>query len=119
MKLVEELTDNACKFSEPGTPIKVRSRIKNDYLFLSVSDRGRGMTSQQIQQIGLGIQFERSRYEQQGFGLGLAIAKDLVQLHGGKLQINSILQKNTTVTLTLPILKSSVKKKLSIASSRC
>ncbi len=103
MKLVEELIDNACKFSEPGTPIEVRSQIQKDYLVLSISDRGRGMTSQQIENIGLGIQFDRSIYEQQGFGLGLAIAQDLVQLYGGKLQITSIPQKTTKVTLTLPI----------------
>ncbi len=119
MKLVEELTDNACKFSQPGTPIKIRSRIKNNYLFLSVCDRGRGMTSQQIKEIGLGLQFERSIYEQQGFGLGLAIAKDLVRLHGGNLQISSIPQKSTTVTLSFPLPKSSLKKQLSIVAPPC
>ena len=119
MKLVEELTDNACKFSQPGTPIKIRSRIKNNYLFLSVCDRGRGMTSQQIQQIGLGLQFDRSVYEQQGFGLGLAIAKDVVRLHGGNLQISSIPQKSTTVTLSFSIPKSSLKQQLSIVASPC
>ncbi|MDJ0680915.1 MAG: hybrid sensor histidine kinase/response regulator [Xenococcaceae cyanobacterium MO_167.B52] len=119
MKLVEELTDNACKFSNPGTPIKIRSRIKNNYLFLSICDHGRGMTSQQIQQIGLGLQFERAVYEQQGFGLGLAIAKDVVRLHGGNLQISSIPQKSTTVTLSFPIPKSSLKQQLDIVSSPC
>ena len=119
MKLVEELTDNACKFSEPGTTIKIRSRIKNNYLFLSICDRGRGMTSQQIEQIGLGLQFDRSIYEQQGFGLGLAIAKDLVRLHGGNFQISSIPQKSTTVTLTFPIPQSSLKKKLCIVTAPC
>ena len=119
MKLVEELIDNACKFSEPGTPIEVRSQRQKDYLVLSISDRGRGMTSQQIENIGLGIQFDRSIYEQQGFGLGLAIAQDLVQLYGGKLQISSIPQETTKVTLTLPIAKSSITKKLNIVSSQC
>ncbi|MDJ0532633.1 MAG: ATP-binding protein [Xenococcaceae cyanobacterium MO_207.B15] len=119
MKLVEELIDNACKFSPPGTPIKVRSQVQKDYLSISISDRGRGMTPQQIEQIGLGIQFDRSLYEQQGFGLGLAIAKNLIQLHGGKLKITSIPQKTTKVSLTLPLAKSSARQKFSIVSSRC
>ena len=118
-KLVEELTDNACKFSTPGTPIKIHSRIENNCLSLSVCDRGRGMTSQQIKQIGLGLQFERSVYEQQGFGLGLAIAQDLVKLHGGNLRISSIHQKTTTVTLTFPLPKSDLKKQLSIFAPSC
>lgn len=118
-KLIEELIDNACKFSKQGTPIKIRSQIQNNYLLLSISDRGRGMTSEQIEQIGLGIQFERSIYEQQGFGLGLAIAKDLTQLHGGKLQISSIPQETTTVTLTLPLPQASATTKLGMVSSRC
>ncbi len=117
IKLVEELIDNACKFSKQGTPIKICSQIQKDYLVLSISDRGRGMTSQQIEQIGLGRQFERSIYEQQGFGLGLAIAKNLTQLHGGKLQISSIPQETTTVTLTLPLSQASATTNLGMVSS--
>ncbi len=117
MKLVEELIDNACKFSEQGTPIKIGSKIENNHFLLSISDQGRGMTQEQIRQIGFGIQFNRSIHEQQGFGLGIAIAEILVKLHGGKLQINSVPQESTTITLSLPIPQSYNYKKLTIASS--
>ena len=101
-KLLEELIDNACKFSQPGTPISVTSSLKNNQFVVSVSDRGRGMTSQQIARIGPYIQFERQTYEQQGTGLGLAIAQRIAKLHQGELLIKSIPSKQTTIQVSLP-----------------
>ncbi|HHP7230565.1 MAG TPA: ATP-binding protein [Xenococcaceae cyanobacterium] len=108
IKIVEELIDNACKFSQLGTPIEVNSQIQQDSLIIAISDRGRGMTAQQIAKIGLGMQFDRSIYEQQGFGLGLVIAQDLVQLHKGTLEIASIPGEITKIKLILPLAKSTV-----------
>ena len=105
-KLVEELIDNALKFSDRGTPISITGNIDSNYLSLSICDRGRGMTAQQIALIGACIQFERPTYEQQGVGLGLAIVKQLMQIYGGKLAINSILNQETKVTVDLPLVKS-------------
>ena len=104
-KLVEELVDNACKFSAVNKPIEVIGIRDNDYLILSVSDRGRGMTTSQTALIGACIQFDRPTYEQQGAGLGLAIVKQLVQIYGGKLTIDSILNQETKVTVSLPLAK--------------
>ena len=105
-KLVAELIDNACKFSRSGTPIKVTAKIKDNWFLIAIADSGRGMTTEQITKIGLGMQFERSTYEQQGFGLGLAIARDLARLHGGNLVIESILNQKTLVRVTLPLAES-------------
>jgi two-component system, sensor histidine kinase and response regulator len=102
-KLVTELIDNACKFSPWGTPIKITSKIEDDRFILAIADCGRGMTSKQIANIGLGIQFDRLIYEQQGFGLGLAISQDLVKLYGGNLLIDSTVNRETNVSITLPI----------------
>ncbi|MBW4487919.1 MAG: response regulator [Trichocoleus desertorum ATA4-8-CV12] len=102
-KLVEELVDNACKFSSPGTPIKVLSSHSESTFILYVIDRGRGMTLEQIEKVGAYMQFERKLYEQEGSGLGLAIAKRLVELHGGELGIESIPGKQTTVRVVLPL----------------
>ncbi|MDJ0637052.1 MAG: hybrid sensor histidine kinase/response regulator [Xenococcaceae cyanobacterium MO_188.B29] len=107
-KLIEELIDNALKFSFVDTSIQVTGYKKGDYFILSVSNYGRGMTAKQIASIGACIQFERPTYEQQGCGLGLAIVKQLVQVYSGKLLINSILNQETRVNVYIPLVKSSL-----------
>jgi two-component system, sensor histidine kinase and response regulator len=102
-KLVTELIDNACKFSPCGTPIKITSKIEDNQFVLAIIDCGRGMTSEQIANINLGIQFDRLIYEQQGFGLGLVISQDLAKLYGGNLLIDSTINQETNVSVTLPI----------------
>ena len=100
--MLEELIDNACKFSLPGTPISVKTTQEKDRLVIAIEDRGRGMTAQQINSIGPYIQFERQTHEQQGIGLGLAIAKRLAELHQGELSIESIPKRSTTAKIYLP-----------------
>lgn len=103
-KIVEELVDNACKYSEPGMPIAVKGEVSGTASYtLSVTDRGRGMTREQVANHGAYIQFDRKLYEQQGSGLGIAIAKRLAELYGGKLTIESIPNQETTVSVVLPI----------------
>ena len=100
-KIVEELVDNAFKFSSVGTPVCVTNTSSNNTFALSVIDYGRGMTVEQITDLGAYRQFERKLYEQQGSGLGLVIAKRLTELHGGEFNIYSIPSKQTTVRVTL------------------
>lgn len=102
-KIIEELCDNACKFSPPGTPIIFTTIVKYHRFTLSVTNQGRGMTKEQIMQIGAYMQFDRKMHEQQGSGLGLIIVKRLAELHGGELKIESIPHERTTVSVILPI----------------
>lgn len=99
-KIVEELLDNAFKFSNAGTPIRVTGRIDGNRYILSIIDQGRGMTPEQIASIGAYMQFERNWYEQQGSGLGLVISRLLAQLCGGKLTVESQVNQGTTVNVT-------------------
>jgi signal transduction histidine kinase len=101
-KIVCELLDNAFKFSEPGTPVIVRSSVGPHGFTFSVIDRGHGMTPEQIANVGAYMQFERKFYEQQGSGLGLAIGSRLAEIHGGTLLIENTPGNGTTVTVTLP-----------------
>jgi two-component system, sensor histidine kinase and response regulator len=101
--IVDVLVDNALKFSQPGTPIEIRACVEDNDFIVRISDRGRGMTINQIKIIGTYIQFERKLYEQQGSGLGLIIAKRLTELHGGELIIESIPEAETIVTVSLPL----------------
>lgn len=102
-KIIEEIIDNAFKFSDPGTLIEVKTSSKENIFTLYVTNRGRGMTAEQMASLGAGMQFERKLYEQQGSGLGLIIAKRLVELHGGNLALDSIPNQETVVRIALPI----------------
>ena len=101
-RIVDELTQNAFKFSKPGTPVTVSLVDTPSGITLSVSDRGRGFSTEHITRVGAYMQFERKLHEQQGLGLGLTIAKRLTELHGGTLAIESERGNYTTVSVKLP-----------------
>ena len=101
--LVKEIVHNAFKFSGAGTPVGVTGRRDGETYVLSVRDAGRGMTTEQIKDVGAYLQFERKRHEQQGSGLGLCIARRLAELHGGGLTIESVYGQATSVHIALPV----------------
>lgn len=100
-QVTRELVENAFKFSEPGSAVMIQGAEQNDVYQLVITDHGRGMTGAQIAAIGGFMQFDRGRYEQQGTGLGLVIAKRLVETVGGTFKIESA-GKQTNVSLSLP-----------------
>jgi two-component system, sensor histidine kinase and response regulator len=100
--IIEEIVDNAFKFSNSNTRVSVKIYNENNNFIMVVSDSGRGMKPEQITQIGAYVQFDRKKYEQQGSGLGLTISKKLVELHGGSFNINSIYGEKTVVIVTIP-----------------
>jgi signal transduction histidine kinase len=102
-KMVEELTDNALKFSRSGTPVVVAAKQSGGFYEISVSNEGRGMTPEQVAHVGAYMQFERRIHEQQGAGLGLVICKRLAELHGGELTIESVPGQTTLVRVRLPL----------------
>jgi signal transduction histidine kinase len=101
-KVLNELVQNALKFSEVGSPVQVRLAETFNGLELSVTDQGRGFSTEQIRRIGAYVQFDRKMQDQQGLGLGLVIAKRLAELHGGALAIEGSKGSGTTVTVKLP-----------------
>jgi two-component system, sensor histidine kinase and response regulator len=106
-KLTDELVQNAFKFSAAGTPVRVALFENSAGLALTVSDQGRGFSTEHIARIGAYMQFDRQLHEQQGLGLGLTIAKRLAELHGGTLSIGSQPKGNTQVAVRLPTLADS------------
>ncbi|NJL57892.1 PAS domain-containing protein [bacterium] len=77
-RLYIEVIDTPFKFSSPGTPVMIHAGCENGRYHICIRDHGRGMAAEQIASMGAFMQFERQQYEQQGTGLGLIIASQLV-----------------------------------------
>ena len=101
-KLIEELVENAFKFSKPGAPVTVATSKSENRFMVVVTNEGRGMTQEQINSIGAYVQFDRRLYEQQGSGLGLVIVKKIATVYNGSVTFQSVPDETTIVTVTLP-----------------
>jgi two-component system, sensor histidine kinase and response regulator len=102
-KVAVELVDNAMKFSEAGTTVTVRLGADASGVTLTVADAGRGMTADQVRQIGAFRQFDRALFEQQGSGLGLALVRRILVASGGELLLDSRPGAGTRVSARWPI----------------
>jgi signal transduction histidine kinase len=103
-QILINLLSNAVKFTPDGGSVSVRSFRRNGGLAIAVCDTGIGMAPENIPKaLAPFDQIERKvRRKQEGTGLGLPIAKQLVELHGGTLSIESTVDVGTTVTFLLP-----------------
>jgi len=100
--IISEILENAFKFSQAGSQVKLSGKVVNNRFLLAITDQGWGMTEDQISKVGAFMQFERKQHEQQGAGLGLKIVSKIVEKYGGKFSISSVYKKETTVSLELP-----------------
>jgi len=82
---IYEVVENALTFSPPGSPVTVSGTVWDGSYRIEISDQGPGLTAEQCARIGPFTQFERQKREQQGLGLGLAIAQTTARLAGGNL----------------------------------
>jgi two-component system, sensor histidine kinase and response regulator len=101
--IISEIINNAFRYSKRTDKITINCEKADNYFLISISDPGRGMTEQQIEEIGAFVQFERMFYEQQGAGLGLVLSKKLTEMHNGLFEIKSKLSEGTTVKISLPL----------------
>ncbi len=104
-RALENLIDNALKFTGPGGAISLSVEEKEGEVETRVSDTGRGIPEQQLPRIF--DRFHRAEDSQYngrpGTGLGLAIVKRIIDLHGGTLQVASAVGVGTTFRFRLPI----------------
>jgi two-component system sensor histidine kinase/response regulator len=101
---INRILINAQKFSKQGDPTELHLIRDHQMLILQVMDRGRGIDHKRSQEAMEFLQqLDRDRYEQQGVGLGLAIAERYAHINGGRIQIRGRDGGGTTVELILPI----------------
>ena len=107
---LEQILDNAAKYSPAGSPVTVAARFEQGQVVLSVTDKGAGLTSDEKMQFGRrSFRGQRHAVGSSGSGLGLWVASTLVAANGGT--VNATSQGpdyGTTVTLRLPAAASDV-----------
>jgi len=84
---VAELVLNAFRFSKPGQAVTVTGKKKDGLYRIEIVDQGVGMTADQCANAVAFKQFGRDRHDQQGLGLGLAIARAAADIGGGRLTL--------------------------------
>lgn len=103
-QVLENLLSNAVKYSPGGGAIRMTAEMIDNFYQLTVSDKGIGMTPQQVERVF--DKFYRADYANTavgGLGLGMAIARNIIEAHGGTIRVESELGKGTNVTFTLPL----------------
>ena len=98
------LLSNAVKFTPEGGKVMLRSFDAADGVVLQVADTGIGISEEDLPRVGRPFEQIENQHSKthQGSGLGLALSKSLIEMHGGTLRIDSVLGRGTTVSFTLP-----------------
>ena len=104
-ELLDNLIDNAVKYSAEGTEIRISAKKADSELLLSVSDRGMGIPSEELEKIFSPMyRIEKKETDvSQGIGLGLSLCRHLVVLHGGRIWVESEVGVGSTFWFTLPV----------------
>jgi two-component system, OmpR family, sensor histidine kinase CiaH len=106
--VVKILLDNAVKYSPPSTIVTISTTLNQQTVTIKVKDEGNGINKIDIDQIFdrfYRVDPSRSKIKQPGYGLGLSIAKTIVEYHNGTISVSSKPKSGSTFTLTFPRLK--------------
>jgi two-component system sensor histidine kinase/response regulator len=99
-----ELIANALTFAPENTDVHVEQWCSDDNLWVSVTDRGRGIPENKLKAaLEAFQQIDREHHEQQGIGMGLTLAHRIITAHGGSLNLRSVTNKGTQVIVNLPL----------------
>jgi two-component system sensor histidine kinase BaeS len=98
------LLDNAIKFSDRcGRQVTVSVQPVENGVEVDVTDQGVGIRNEDLPYLFDRFrQIDRGKMEQQGCGIGLAIARGLIHLHGGEIYVTSVIGQGSTFTIRLP-----------------
>ena len=113
-QVIDNILNNAIKYSPDGGKIKVTMKTTDDQMILSISDQGLGIPKQDLPRIfDRFYRVDRARSRAQGgTGLGLSIAKEIIKQHNGFIWAKSEYGKGSTFTIVLPYDKDAVKEEV-------
>ena len=101
-QVLSNLVGNAIKFTPPGGQVALRAHSVSGEMRFAVADTGSGIPPEHLPHI-FGQFWQASRTDRRGIGLGLAIAKGIVEAHGGRIWVESTLGQGSTFLFTLPL----------------
>lgn len=102
MQVISNLIGNAMKFTPAGGEIRVGARREGEEVRFTIADNGPGIPREHLGDI-FNPYWQAKRAERLGAGLGLPIAKGIVEAHGGRIWVESTPGRGTTFTFTLPV----------------
>lgn len=96
------IIDNALKYSDEGGSVTISAnRTENGFVDIRVEDTGIGIPADQIEKVK--TKFFKGNATRRGSGIGLAVADEIIKMHGGEILLDSVEGEGTTVTIRLPI----------------
>ncbi len=102
------IVDNAIKYSDEGDTVSIEAFEDERGVVISISDTGIGISKEDLPKVK--TKFFKSNHTRRGSGIGLAVANEIIALHGGSLDINSEEGVGTTVVIVLPVASQSSKE---------
>jgi signal transduction histidine kinase len=108
VQILTNLLGNACRYTPDGGTVTVSASALPGYLVFSVTDTGIGLSPEDLANLDKFFRADRDLVASQpGTGLGISIARHLVELHGGELKVESELDRGSTFSFTVPIAQDS------------
>ena len=103
-QVLENLINNAIKYSPTGSHISINSRLNCDFLLISIADQGVGMTKEQVDRVfDKFYRAEALNTSVGGLGMGMSIVQNILHSHDGTIDVSSAHGVGTTVTFGLPL----------------
>lgn len=102
-QVLANLLENAAKYSPPGTPIDLTAFANGTVLTVEVADRGPGLSQADLDRVFEKFYRASNSRGRPGAGLGLAICRGIIELHGGQIEAENRPRGGTVVRFTLPL----------------